>query len=65
MDRRRFYDWLAGCYWFVGLFDDCYKRRALELFELKRGMQFLDVGCGAGFVLRRLAGRALIFGVDS
>lgn len=65
MVRRRFYDWLAGYYWFVGLFDDCYKRRALELFELKRGMRFLDVGCGTGFVLRRLAGSALIFGVDS
>ncbi len=65
MVRRRFYDWLSRYYWFVGLFDDCYKRRALELFELERRMRFLDVGCGAGFVLRRLAGRALIFGVDS
>ena len=68
MDKRRFYDWLAGCYWFVGLFDDCYKRKALELFELKRGVRFLDAGCGAGFVLREVKRRcpgALVFGVDS
>ncbi|RKY40652.1 MAG: hypothetical protein DRP85_08200 [Candidatus Makaraimicrobium thalassicum] len=68
MDKRRFYDWLSRYYGIVGLFDDCYKRKALEFFDLKRGMRFLDVGCGAGFVLRQVKRRyqsVLVFGVDS
>lgn len=51
MDRRRFYDWLSTFYGFVGLFDNYYKKKALDDLELSSGQKFLDVGCGDGYVL--------------
>ncbi len=65
MNQRHFYDWLSQYYKFVGLFDDYYKRKALELFKLKQSTRFLDIGCGTGFVLKQLKDHATVFGIDS
>ncbi len=65
--RRHFYDKLSRYYWLIRLFDDRYKKTALDAIKLRRNERFLDIGCGDGSVLRRANERcpdAVFYGVD-
>lgn len=65
---RAWYDRISRYYDLAGLFERRYKALALEMADFREGERVLEVGCGTGWALERIArwigerGRA--YGVD-
>lgn len=54
---KAWYDRLSRYYDLAGLFENRYKTLALEMADFREGEKALEVGCGTGWALERIARR--------
>ena len=52
---RAWYDRISKYYDLLGLFENRYKALALEMADFREGEKVLEVGCGTGWALERIA----------